>query len=119
MLKALIGWETRGSFVTEGDNATIVNVRPRAPRQGNIAIFLRLAFTGKTGDVYHTPPGTFPSLMARQPGGVPIPNDTSSGSSRRVVSNADPIVLAPTLFRLRRYGAWQNRPRVCVIYTVV
>ena len=66
-----------------------------------------------------TPPWSgFPSSIARQPKRVPQPNDTSSESSRRDVSNAD--FLAPTLLQLWRCRARKIGPGECnSLYTVI
>ena len=66
---------------------------------------------------YHTPLGRISKLdrstTKRVP--VPIPNDTSSESSRRDVSKCRPF-LAPTLFQLRRYRPMETGPGVCDIH---
>ena len=69
----------------------------------------------------HPPGAVFPSSIARQPRVAPIPNDASSKSSRRDVSNVDGF-MAPAIFRLLlwRYRPWEIGPGACgIIYPVV
>ena len=69
--------------------------------------------------MYHALGRFFPSSIARQPRGCPIPNAicASSESSRRDVSNAG-LVWAPALFSsVVEVSSGENRPRdVCVSY---
>ena len=58
--------------------------------------------------IYHTPLGRFSKLDCSTTKRVPIPNDKSSESSRRDVSNAG--FLAPTVFQLWRYRPWKIVP---------
>ena len=69
--------------------------------------------------MYHTPLRRFSKLDSSTAKTSPIPDDTSSESSRRDVSNGD--FLAPTLLQLWRYQPWKTGPRVCdsVIHTVL
>ena len=66
--------------------------------------------------MYHTSPrwGGFPSSIARQTKRVPTPNDTSSESSRRDVSNIDPLWHRHySNCGDARYRAWKVGSGVC------
>ena len=60
-------------------------------------------------DVYHTPLGRFSQLDCSTTKRVPIPNDTSSASSRRAVSNAE--ILGDDTIPTAEISTLENRPR--------